>query len=164
MIGSLATTICKNCNGTRLALYFSEQSMAHEIRECHICRTPAIPHVPAAFINAISEEGTKAEAIEYLQKYWNENCALRAELRALEVMSNEREELAAMLLARDEAEYDKPIPERLIQWGRVCIAAGKDAKHSGDCTNESHTCGRCLADWTLKQAEQILAMLNGLKS
>lgn len=36
------------------------------------------PHVPAAFINAIAEEGTKAEAIEYLQKQWNENCALRA--------------------------------------------------------------------------------------
>jgi hypothetical protein len=28
-------------------------------------------HVPAAFINAIAEEGTKAEAIEYLQKTWN---------------------------------------------------------------------------------------------
>src|ERR1044071_57072 len=38
------------------------------------------PHVPAAFINAIAEEGTKAEAIEYLQKQWNETCALRAEL------------------------------------------------------------------------------------
>jgi hypothetical protein len=29
---------CKNCNGTRRALYFSEQSMTHEIRECHLCR------------------------------------------------------------------------------------------------------------------------------
>ncbi len=36
------------------------------------------PHVPAAFINAIAEEGTKAEAVEYLQKQWNETCALRA--------------------------------------------------------------------------------------
>jgi hypothetical protein len=41
------------------------------------------PHVPAAFINAIAEEGTKAEAIEYLQKQWNETCALRAELTRL---------------------------------------------------------------------------------
>jgi hypothetical protein len=40
-------------------------------------------HVPAAFINAIAEEGTKAEAIEYLQKQWNENCALRAELKVI---------------------------------------------------------------------------------
>jgi hypothetical protein len=38
--------------------------------------TPA--HVPAAFINAIAEEGTKAEAIEWLQKTWNELCALKA--------------------------------------------------------------------------------------
>ena len=36
------------------------------------------PHVPAAFINAIAEEGTKAEAIEYLQKTWNELCALKS--------------------------------------------------------------------------------------
>lgn len=38
------------------------------------------PHVPAAFINAIAEEGSKAEAIEYLQKEWNENCQLRRSL------------------------------------------------------------------------------------
>ena len=38
------------------------------------------PHVPAAFINAIAEGGTKAEAVEYLQKQWNEVCALRKAL------------------------------------------------------------------------------------
>lgn len=32
------------------------------------------PHHPASFINAIAEEGTKAEAIEWLQKIWNELC------------------------------------------------------------------------------------------
>lgn len=42
------------------------------------------PHVPAAFINAIAEEGTKAEAVAYLQKQWNENCALRAQLKRAE--------------------------------------------------------------------------------
>ena len=41
------------------------------------------PHVPAAFINALAEEGTKDEAIEYLQKQWNETCALCAELKKL---------------------------------------------------------------------------------
>ena len=41
------------------------------------------PHVRAAFINAIAEEGTKAEAIEWLQKQWNETCALRAALQAI---------------------------------------------------------------------------------
>lgn len=37
-------------------------------------------HHPAAFINAIAEEGTKEEAVQYLQKIWNENCELRAAL------------------------------------------------------------------------------------
>ena len=32
---------------------------------------------PAAFINAIADEGTKAEAIEWLQKTWDELCDLR---------------------------------------------------------------------------------------
>ena len=41
------------------------------------------PHVPAAFINALAEEGTKAEAIKYLQEQWNENCHLRAEVDRL---------------------------------------------------------------------------------
>src|SRR3990167_5177071 len=41
------------------------------------------PHVPAAFINAIAEEGTKAEAIEWLQKQWNETCALLAVLHRI---------------------------------------------------------------------------------
>lgn len=45
------------------------------------------PHVPAAFINAIAEEGTKDEAIHYLQKQWNENCHLRAQLAAAEATS-----------------------------------------------------------------------------
>ena len=34
-------------------------------------------HHPAAFINAIAEEGTKAEAIKYLQETWNELCDLK---------------------------------------------------------------------------------------
>ena len=42
------------------------------------------PHVPAAFINAIAEEGTKAEAIEYLQRQWNKTCALREALETCE--------------------------------------------------------------------------------
>jgi hypothetical protein len=41
-------------------------------------------HHPAAFINAIAEEGTKAEAVEWLQKTWNENCELRAALRHID--------------------------------------------------------------------------------
>ncbi len=40
----------------------------------------AASHVPAAFINAIAEEGTKADAVEYLQRQWNTSCQLRGEL------------------------------------------------------------------------------------
>jgi len=32
------------------------------------------PHTPAAFINTIAESGTKAEAVEWLQRIWNERC------------------------------------------------------------------------------------------
>ena len=35
------------------------------------------PHTPAAFINAIREEGTKAEACDWLQKTWNELVQLK---------------------------------------------------------------------------------------
>jgi len=41
------------------------------------------PHVRAAFINAIAEEGTKEEAVKFLQAQWNETCALHAENKRL---------------------------------------------------------------------------------
>ena len=41
------------------------------------------PHTPAAFINAIAEEGSKKEAVEWLQKTWNERCQLERENEAL---------------------------------------------------------------------------------
>jgi hypothetical protein len=44
----------------------------------------SFPHVPAAFINAIADEGTKAEAVDWLQKTWNERCALAAQVRKLQ--------------------------------------------------------------------------------
>lgn len=39
------------------------------------------PHVRAAFINAIREEGTKEQACDWLQKQWNETCYLRGQLK-----------------------------------------------------------------------------------
>lgn len=42
------------------------------------------PHCQAAFINAIREGGTHAEACDRLQKTWNEKCALAAERDALQ--------------------------------------------------------------------------------
>lgn len=58
------------------------------------------PHCPAAFINAIADEGSKAEAIEWLQRTWNELCAVRAELSALQakVAAGEKD-------AQDAARY-----------------------------------------------------------
>jgi hypothetical protein len=41
------------------------------------------PHTPAAFINVIAEEGSKKEAVEWLQKTWNERCHLERENEAL---------------------------------------------------------------------------------
>jgi hypothetical protein len=38
---------------------------------------------PASFINAIVEEGTKADAIRWLQKTWDELCDLNAEYALL---------------------------------------------------------------------------------
>lgn len=42
------------------------------------------PHVPAAFINALAEEGSREEILGYLQEQWNESCALREEVKRLE--------------------------------------------------------------------------------
>ena len=57
------------------------------------------PHVPAAFINSIREEGTKDEALDWLQKQWNETCYLRAALvearRELKSECERRDEIIA---------------------------------------------------------------------
>ncbi len=39
---------------------------------------------PAAFINAIAEEGTKAEAIKYLQETWDELMDAKTKIKELE--------------------------------------------------------------------------------
>lgn len=54
------------------------------------------PHHRAAFINALAEEGTKAEVVEYLQKTWNNLCEARARIRELE---EERDMLIKVLRA-----------------------------------------------------------------
>jgi hypothetical protein len=41
------------------------------------------PHVQAAFINAIRDEGNKDEACDALQKEWNRACAIEAEIERL---------------------------------------------------------------------------------
>ena len=39
---------------------------------------------PAAFINNIAEEGTKAEAIHFLQEQWDENVDLKRDIKQLQ--------------------------------------------------------------------------------
>jgi hypothetical protein len=41
------------------------------------------PHCPAAFINAIHDDGTKEEAVKFLQETWNELVQARTELRRM---------------------------------------------------------------------------------
>lgn len=54
-------------------------------------RTPK--HYPAAFINSIAEEGTKDEAVGWLQRIWNERCTLELEAADLrERLTKAREE------------------------------------------------------------------------
>lgn len=66
--------------------------------------------------------------------------------------------IAAFLLARDESDTGNPVPDYLKQWGLQCVKVGMTAEHSGDCTKESHACGRCIADHVLRDADDILAM------
>lgn len=42
------------------------------------------PHHPAAFINTIADEGSKAEAINFLQLTWDELCFIRSKLEVAE--------------------------------------------------------------------------------
>jgi hypothetical protein len=41
---------------------------------------------PAAFINCIAEEGTKEEAVKYLQQTWDDYVDLRAVMHAADVL------------------------------------------------------------------------------
>lgn len=70
-------------------------------------------------------------------------------------MSDAREraleaEVAALLLDREEG-------GGVLVWARDVIAAGINAKHDGDCTNQSHACLRCGADEAIKDARHIIA-------
>lgn len=51
------------------------------------------PHVPAAHVNALAEEGTRAELIDWLQKQWNEICWLRGDLARLRGEVDERQRI-----------------------------------------------------------------------
>lgn len=119
------------------------------------------PYVRAAFINAIREEGTKAEACDYLQEQWNETCALRAEITRLRAQvegltedvngwidtayaARDREEAAQMDVTRLAAalkEIDARGPDgaemyaiafELASIARTALATYQQAKEGGE--------------------------------
>ena len=73
------------------------------------------PHVPAAFVNAIAEEGTKAEAVGWLQKQWNENCQQRSRIARLESDLNECREYLEDIMDVNDGDYGEPSPNRAMQ-------------------------------------------------
>lgn len=77
--------------------------------------TPDYPHVPASFINAIREEGTKDEACDWLQRQWNEICALREELAASEAQVTELNALLSKNLNAELLDQQQADQERITE-------------------------------------------------
>ena len=72
------------------------------------------PTRPAAFINALYEEGTKSEAIQFLQETWNELCYVKDQLRdAEERISNLNHQLDNNRQMIDGLEYEL---DRVREW------------------------------------------------
>jgi hypothetical protein len=56
MINASGAGTCRYCNGTKRALYFSEQGWAQEWRDCHICAMTSTPRkAPASCTHCIDE-------------------------------------------------------------------------------------------------------------
>lgn len=69
--------------------------------------------------------------------------------------------IAAYLLARDEDCCTRPLAKHLLDWSLSLVKGGMTAQHSGDCTKESHSCIRCIADAALADADAIIALTSG---
>jgi len=93
------------------------------------------PHVQAAFINAIREEGTKAEACDTLQALWNERCAQAAELTRLRARVAAADKLAAVYwILRSYAVHDDDCTFNRPPHYRGCSCGLKDALDKGEAT------------------------------
>jgi len=110
------------------------------------------PHVPAAFINAIREEGTKTEACNFLQEQWNETCALRAALAAEKTRAD-----AAEALVKGRTFTVDPIAEALAKQ----TSHGERQEHSriGHALAESSWHVHLAGFVSRAHAEQALAAL-----
>jgi hypothetical protein len=88
------------------------------------------PHVQASFINVIREEGTKSEACDWLQKQWDETCAVRKELAdALDLLAKRDAELARKTAALTEIAKQKRTNELDTEYEAECadFEGGYDA-------------------------------------
>jgi hypothetical protein len=95
---------------------------------------PAALHAPAAFINAIADEGTKAEAIRELQRTWNELQELRGNYNgAQDMIGNQADTIASLrsALTASEARVKE------LEYARD----NRQPRHIGGCL-----CGRCSRD------------------
>jgi hypothetical protein len=72
-------------------------------------------------------------------------------------------ELAAWLIALEDATMYEPVRDSLIDHGRMYVHAGLTQDHSGDCTNECHTCVACSTSDAIAKAKQILAALQSFE-
>lgn len=71
------------------------------------------PHVPAAFINSIADEGSKREAVEWLQRTWNELCALRGAVKYADECLRYGEGIGLLYYMDAESEHGKIIAEAI---------------------------------------------------
>lgn len=79
-------------------------------------------HVPAAFINAIADEGTKAEAIEWLQKTWNERCDFEKRLRAAEQRAERARQEAMDQVVEELVKHGHPLAAARVEYFRRALA------------------------------------------
>lgn len=92
------------------------------------------PHVQASFINAIAEEGTKQEAVEWLQRIWNELCQAEANLRKAQEENAMLEAMNAALRDQNVAMNDTILARSATQRttdGPTPNAATSEVRSSG---------------------------------
>ena len=84
---------------------------------------PKPAHTQAAFINAIAEEGTKAEAVERLQMVWNERCEMADTIAALRAQRAREREAGDRLVAAIDRTTDKAWASVATMEDAICLDA-----------------------------------------
>jgi putative heme degradation protein len=90
--------------------------------------TTKAPHVRAAFINRIREEGTKEEACNFLQEQWNETCQARDQIAA-QVLRIAELKLAVVNAAVRATWEAEALNERIAELEAAGNALAEQAAH-----------------------------------